>query len=160
MWQEEYEEYSLLSVAMQHFVRFLDHELFLFHRKKGFGYSSFATIVRPGKHKTFTFLQMSVPKRYSEEEAKKLYELIKHELLEQISEDDLKQIIEKEQRKQKAVLIPASSRLDFAIDGIIDYEKVIDADKVKKLNSEISVEVLKECQRKLLEQKPTIFLFQ
>jgi predicted Zn-dependent peptidase len=160
LWKEEFPEYSKESVAQQHFMHFLDYRLFLFHRKTGLGYSSSTTIVRPGKKWVFPIISMSVPRRYTEDEARDLLAVLKKEVIQTISEEDLQKIVEKESKKQRAILIPASSRLDFAIDGIIDYGKVIAAEKIKKLHSELSVSDLQLWKERLLEDVPTIFLFQ
>lgn len=142
-WQVADDDFSVASVALRILCYHLSRKFFTQIRRQGLGYSA-GMRTSHGEKTTWVILEAHVPKQPTSQ----LLTLSGH--LQQslaefftVSPETLKNLIDKEKKRDLAMPAPASSKLNWAELGLIKHNQLFDFDKIRHNYLKITKQHLK-----------------
>lgn len=160
VWTWELENYSLEKVALNTFHYELGTKLFEYIRKHGIGYSSSFIANSAGAEINHSCITVYVPKRadilsYTKQV---LYPAIRAFLFEELTEAQAEMYMRKQQLFYKAAPLTSSSRMEMMTYAYRRYGRIVDADLISKMYSDISAADLLSWRDKYLSVDPAIII--
>jgi predicted Zn-dependent peptidase len=159
-WLMDADDFSPKEFALYRLNSILGIKFFESIRKRGISYSPQTQIQKIGQSKAILFMKMDIKKTNSYEElATKIYkEIIVPEVFPSLTKNVLKNICNVEGLRQMAVPISAQERLNLAIEGLDDYRKIIDADKIKEIHKKVTVNHLNQLKEEISQTLPATLI--
>lgn len=153
------DNFSKESLALGRISELLNHRLHIFNRRKGLGYISNSYTVDFSGFKIQT-LELTVPsERITPSDfIEKTYPEIRQEVIGKIDQEEIEAINRREKFMQEAIPMSMDNRLSILLNGLKNYEKIVDADKVKSLYLEITTSNLEDLRDKLLNIPPAFII--
>jgi predicted Zn-dependent peptidase len=145
--------------ALKDLSAILDTRLFEHSRKEGWGYHTSVQISTMADNKSALVLRVDTGKKENIEEYAE--SVLKKAIIEDIlpvSRERLELANKLELLRQKAVPLSNKSRLDWMVEGIKDYGKIFDADKVRKIIEQVQAKDLQYWVNLLINTPPAILI--
>src|SRR5258708_3827320 len=127
-------------------------ELFAYSRRMGWGYFTTANVIRPTDNLGIIALRVDLRK----DDKKELLGGIKEVLL--AVKNQTKPIVENENKRQTPTEVNSMERLSLAVNGIKEYEAMIDADEVRKMMLKVTATDLNNLIDEMLSTNPAMIV--
>lgn len=158
-WPLETEPYTTSYFALDRLSNELGARLFMTSRAKGWSYSVRSGLDTPGESTSVFTLEIDSPKpKDIRNFAKKLLSEIRQDVLGSVDSREIERISHIESKRQKAIPIPVATYQEWILRGLRRYGKIIDADKIKEIYSQITPEHLSTWLEKILSQEPVFLI--
>ncbi|MEO6509153.1 MAG: hypothetical protein ABIO02_04310, partial [Patescibacteria group bacterium] len=137
-WIIDFNEFSSEEFGLKRFLHFLNEKVHKYSRNNGLAYSAGAYSIY-GETKQFVIIRFDVSKKRAEDLVIILKQLKKDlPYIMNFSSDELRSIIEIEQKRERVVPLSSETRLSWMIYGLQRHQKLVNADRVKEQYKQIT----------------------
>lgn len=160
-WPYKTQPYTPNEYALSYLSDIMEEKLFDISRTKGWSYNSTASIITGDLSSGVLYVRVDVPKMSAEEMEQFLHnfnDTMQHDIINKLTSGEDEKILERVKKEKNASPISVKGRLAFAVNGIKRWGRIIDADKMRNISEQITMNNLAYWKDTLLTQKPSLFL--